>query len=386
MKRKRLIVLAAVVLVGGLVAYTQLKGRWGKPSDAIVVSGNMEVTDVELSFRLAGWVKQRLVDEGDTVEQGKPVARLDDTELAQEVALRTAERASAQAALDELEAGARPEEIAIALASVNRAQAAVAELEAGSRPEEIAAVEASAEAAKVEVERTKLDLERLKSLLAKGASAQNEYDTARSAYDAAVARQSESQAKLRLVKAGPRKEQIDQARAALAEAQQRYELVKKGPREEEKQQARARLDQIRQGLAQAQTRLTYAELVSPVTGVVLSKNTEAGEFVAAGTPIVTVGDLKNIWLRAYVTGPDLGKVKIGQAARVRTDGDPDKVYAGKVSFISQEAEFTPKNVQTPKERVKLVYRVKITVQNDKLELKPGMPADAEIITAENAGG
>jgi HlyD family secretion protein len=380
MAKKRIIVLAVLLIGGGVLAYTQLKDRWQKPSDVIEVSGNFEVTDVELSFRLPGWVKERPVDEGDLVKTSTVVARLDDTELKQEVALRTAELGTAEAALAELDAGSRPEEIHGAEANYQRAKAALAELEAGSRPEEITAAEATAEATKVEVERTKLDYDRLTKLLKSGASAQNEYDTARSAYFSAVAKQAESQARLRLVKEGPRKEQIDQARSAMQATKEQYDMVKKGPREETKQQARARVEQLRQALEQAKTRLGYCVLTSPVSGVVLSKNTEAGEFVAAGTPIVTVGDLRNIWLRAYISDEDLGKVKLDAKARIRTDSYPNKDYWGKVTFISQEAEFTPKNVQTQKERVKQVYRIKITVPNEQNELKPGMPADAFIQT------
>jgi HlyD family secretion protein len=99
----------------------------------------------------------------------------------------------------------------------------------------------------------------------------------------------------------------------------------------------------------------------------------------AGTPVVTVGDLANVWLRGYVDEGDLGRVKVGQRALVRTDTWPDRVYEGRVSFLSSEAEFTPKNVQTEKERVKLVYRVKVDVPNPRMELKPGMPADADIV-------
>jgi HlyD family secretion protein len=111
---------------------------------------------------------------------------------------------------------------------------------------------------------------------------------------------------------------------------------------------------------------------------VLSKNIEPGEYVAPGTPVVTVGDLVNVWLRAYIDEADLGRVKVGQKARVTTDTYPGRVYPGTISFISAEAEFTPKNVQTAKQRVKLVYRIKIDIQNPKMELKAGMPADAQI--------
>ena len=128
----------------------------------------------------------------------------------------------------------------------------------------------------------------------------------------------------------------------------------------------------------AQTRLSYSILSSPLSGVVLSKNIEPGEYVAPGTPVVTVGDLSNVWLRAYINETDLGRVKVGQSVRVTTDTDPNKVYAGRVSFLASQAEFTPRNVQTTQERVKLVYRVKIDLPNPQMELKPGMPADAEI--------
>jgi HlyD family secretion protein len=112
----------------------------------------------------------------------------------------------------------------------------------------------------------------------------------------------------------------------------------------------------------------------------MAKNIEPGEQVAAGTPVVTVGELDSVWVRAYINETDLGRVKVGQKARVTTDTWPGKAYDGIVTFISSEAEFTPKNVQTQKERVKLVYRVKITIPNPNMELKPGMPADAEIET------
>ena len=113
----------------------------------------------------------------------------------------------------------------------------------------------------------------------------------------------------------------------------------------------------------------------------LSKNAEPGEFVSPGTPVVTVAELDAPWVRAYVSEPDLGRVKLGQSARVRCDSFPGKVYEGHVSFVASEAEFTPKNVETRQERVKLVYRIKVDIANRERELKPGMPADVEIVIA-----
>jgi HlyD family secretion protein len=125
--------------------------------------------------------------------------------------------------------------------------------------------------------------------------------------------------------------------------------------------------------------LGYATITTPFAGLVLSENVEFGEYVAPGTPVITLGDMANVWLRAYINETDLGSVKPGQKVHVTTDTYPEKIYEGRISFISSEAEFTPKNVQTQKERVKLVYRVKIDIPNPQMELKPGMPADAEIL-------
>ena len=125
-------------------------------------------------------------------------------------------------------------------------------------------------------------------------------------------------------------------------------------------------------------RLTYTVLRAPFNGVVLVRQAELGEVVSPGTPIVTLADLDHLWVRVYVPETDLGKVHWGQAVDVRTDTYPDKIYHGRISFISSEAEFTPKSVQTEKERVTLVYRVKVDVENPNHELKPGMPADADI--------
>jgi len=145
--------------------------------------------------------------------------------------------------------------------------------------------------------------------------------------------------------------------------------------------AKANVDALRASLDLAVTRLSFADLSSPIDGFILRKSAEAGEVVPAGATIFTAADLKNIWLTAYINETDLGKVKLNQDADITTDTYPGKKYKGRISFISQEAEFTPKQIQTTEERVKLVYRIKITVDNTNLELKPGMPADG-FITAE----
>lgn len=331
---RALLILSLLVLAVAAGLYFQ--SRPVPDSGVLRVSGNIEITDAEVSFKIAGRVVERSASEGESVKAGQSVARLDTSELAQEVALRSAEVRAAEASLAELVTGSRPEEIAQSEAVVRRMQADVA--------------------------RARADFKRLKKLYEQDNVSGQDYDAAKSAVEVTTAK--------------------------LGEAQEQLRLVQKGPRIEKVERARAQLQQAKEALALAETRLGYATLTSPLTGVVLSHNIEPGEFVAPGTPIVTVGDLEHVWLRAYVDETDLGHVKVGQAAQVTADTYPDKVYEGRVSFIASQAEFTPKSVQTKKERVKLVYRTKITIDNPHMELKAGMPADARIVLdgAEASGG
>ncbi len=327
MKKKKLIVLIPSAALAVVLAVIYLGERESDDGSVVRVSGNIEITDVALSFQLAGRVRERLASEGEPVSAGEVVARLESADLERESALRRAELRAAQAAL--------------------------AELEAGSRPEEIAAAAAAGERNRAETEYLRIELDRQRQLLEKKTISPREYDRSQAEYDSARARLAEARHRLELIEAGPRREAIEQARAQAERAQAALEL--------------------------AEVRLGYATLASPLSGLVLSENIEAGEYVSPGTPVLTVGDLENAWLRAYIAETDLGRVKVGQTVRIRTDTYPDKVYPGRISFISSEAEFTPKHVQTRKERVKLVYRVKIDVPNPEMELKPGMPADAEIV-------
>ena len=142
--------------------------------------------------------------------------------------------------------------------------------------------------------------------------------------------------------------------------------------------AKANADALRASLDLAVTRLSFADLASSLDGFILTKSAEAGEVVPVGATIFTAADLRSIWLTAYINETDLGRVKLNQEVDVSTDTYPRKTYKGRISFISQEAEFTPKQIQTAEERVKLVYRIKVTIDNTNLELKPGMPADGII--------
>ncbi len=145
---------------------------------------------------------------------------------------------------------------------------------------------------------------------------------------------------------------------------------------------KANIEQLRASLELANTRMGFTRLASPLNGYITSKTAETGEVVQIGAPIFTAIDLNDVWVTAYINETDLAKVKYGQRAYVETDSYRGKKYDGWVSFICEQTEFTPKYIQTTKERVKYVYRIKVRVDNSSLELKPGMPADAYIILAE----
>jgi HlyD family secretion protein len=380
MKPKILMLVLLLAAAGGGVYWFQTNRNKPSTSSEIRVSGNIEATIAEVSFKIPGRVTDRPVDEGYMVKKGDLAALLDDSDLKCDVAIRAADLQTAQAVLAELEAGSRPEEIDSAKAAMKKAEFALADLEAGSRPQEIAYAEASLSAAAAQKAEFQSDYIRARQLFEKKMISSEQYDAAKAAFDVAAQRYREAVEHLALVKEGSRKQQIEEAGAAFNQAKAQYDLVKAGPRKETIDQARAKVKQAEAALRLAETQLSYATLAMPMSGVVLSKNIEPGEYVAPGTPVVTVGDLVNVWLRAYIPETDLGLVKVGQKAKVTTDTYPGKVYVGRVSFIAQEAEFTPKNVQTEKERVKLVYRIKIDITNPNMELKPGMPADALIET------
>jgi HlyD family secretion protein len=376
--KKPLVLILLLAAAGAGVGYYVDTTRAPRDPNLLRIWGNIEVISAELSFKIPGRVIRRPVDEGQMVRLGQLVAVLDSNDLADQVAVRDGELGAAKAALAELLAGSRPEEIADAAAGVAKAQAALDELLAGSRKEDIEAAEATARSAKVDSEFQSSDLKRVMTMYDSGQATTFERDRSMSQDQMAKARLVQAEAQLRLLKAGPREEDIRQGRHVLEQMQQRHALAVAGPRKETIDQARARVRQIEGALALAKTQLSYATLTSPMTGMVMSKNIEPGEYVAPGTAVVTVGDLVNVWVRGYIDEADLGRVKYGQAATITTDTYPGRKYQGRVSFIASEAEFTPKNVQTEKQRVSLVYRIKVDIHNPAMELKAGMPVTAEI--------
>ena len=317
------LLLIAALFVAAAWAGRQLGTGNGAP---VSVTGTIEATQVDVSVKITGRILERLVNEGDKVTRGQPLVRLDDSELAADVRRLEAGLRSAQATLRDLEKGARPQEIEDARAAVS-----------------------SAEATRSMTER---EFQRTDQLFKQNLIAAQDVDRARQAFDVARAQERSAREKLALLLEGSRPDQIDAALWQVSQAES--------------------------ALVQAQSRLREAMVVSPIDGVVLRKNLEAGETANPGVPILTLVNPRDVWLRAYVPETEVGRLKVGDVAKLRVDAFPDRVFTGRLTEIGSEAEYTPRNVQTKKERVNLVFRIKIQIDNPQGILKPGLPADADV--------
>lgn len=322
--RKRL-VLAGGLILFGVVAVAAW--RWyavaNRERTAIRGSGIIEVTQVDAAFEVPGRMVERFIDEGAMIDGGEPIARLDDREYRMQVARSIAAKAAADARYQMMLQGARAQEVDQALAALESAESSL--------------------------HLQQLEYDRIVKLKTGGIVSQNELDQAAT--------------------------NLTNARKAQERAASQLGMLREGSRVEEIEEARARLNQAQAELELAELNLARCKLFAPMAGRVLSKSREPGEMVQPGTPIVTIGDLTRPWVNLYVGERDLGLVHLGMKAQVTVDSFPNDPFPGRVTFVADRAEFTPKNIQTPDERVKLVYRVKVQVDTHDGALKPGMPAD-----------
>jgi HlyD family secretion protein len=377
------------LLAAGAAVYAY-RGMTRRPDNRIVVSGNIELTEVNIAFKTSGRLIERNVDEGDTVKKGEVLARLDRDQLAaqreaQAAALTSAETQLAQAVTShEYEKQTVAADIEQRRANLESMEARLAELHNGARPQEKLDAQAAVDSAQSEVDRAQKDWERAQVLHRDDDISTAQFDQYRNRWETATAALNSAKERQALVLAGPRAEvvnaqqaQLERTRGALKMAEANSLEMKR--REEELTTRRAEIARSRAAIALIDAQLADTIAVSPVDGVVLVKSADPGEILSAGTTVVTIGDIEHPWLRGYVNETDLGRVKLGAKAKVTTDSYQGKVYDGRVTFISSEAEFTPKQIQTEQERVKLVYRMKIELDNSRRELKSNMPADAEIV-------
>jgi HlyD family secretion protein len=385
---KRILIVVLVVAAAAAAVYAFRGGK--APSNRIVVSGNIELTEVNIAFKTAGRLIERNVDEGDLVKKGQVIARLDRDQLIAQRSRETAGYESSESQLAQAVTAVAWQKATLAgdieqrKADVAANEAKLAELQTGSRPQEKQEARAAVEAAQSEADRARKDWDRAQTLYKNDDISTSQFDQFRNRYESTDAALKQAKEREALVLAGPRVEQInaqraqvDRARGALKMSEANALEIKR--REQELNTRRAEIGRSKGTLQLIDSQMADTVAASPVDGVVLVKAADVGEVLAPGTSVVTVGDIDHPWLRGYVNETDLGKVKLGSRANVTTDSYPGKIYQGRVTFISSEAEFTPKQIQTQQERVKLVYRIKIQIENPQHELKSNMPADAEIV-------
>ncbi len=332
---KKLIPLVLFVIVAVFGAYRWWLGRSEEATgDRITLYGNVDIREVQLAFTESDHIESILVQEGDKVSRDQVLARLHRTRL--------------QASRDE------------ARAMVTAQEQALARLEAGSRPEEIAKARADVAAAVAQAQATHDTYARQQSVLAKKLTSPETVDLARAAADSAAAQAKAAEATLDLVLAGPRREDIAQARAEL--------------------EAR------RASLALAEVRLADTVLSAPAVGIVRDRLLEPGDLATPQSPVLTLAMIDPVWVRTWLPEPDLGKIAPGMKAEIRSDSYPEKAYIGWVGFISPTAEFTPKNVESPELRTRLVYQLRVFACNPAAELRLGMPVTVTIPLGQPATG
>ena len=387
------LLLLAILAAAGFYLWSVRFAR--KNDNRLPVSGNIELTQVDISFKVPGKLIELDVDEGTFVKKGMVIARIDREQVEQQRSRDEAGVAASQSQYQQMETSVRwqretlESDIALRKAEVRAAQARLDLLLAGSRPQEIQQAQATVADASAQHDQAKADWDRAQQLFKNDDISKAQYDQYRMRLDSTSAVLRQAQEKLALVKEGPRKEDIEAARAEVERAkaaQQASEAnrLEVQRREEDVKAHLADLARAKAQVAITQTQINDTVVTSPIDGVVLVKSAEVGEVLAAGTTVVTIGDIDHPWLRAYINETDLGRVKLGQPVQLTNDSFPGQAYPGRVSFISSEAEFTPKQIQTREERVKLVYRIKIDVDNARHELKSNMPVDGEIQL--NGGG
>ena len=327
------LVLLAAAIAAGVYFYPRLTSK-PVATNQLTLSGNIEAHESQVSFKVQGRIVELPVEEGQEVAEGALLARLEDADYRQRIRM------------DETAVEVREKNLALTMA--------------GAREQEIKAAAQSVVDAQADVDEKKLDSDRAQKLFARDEVSAQERDLAATA--------------------------LKRAQAGLHAAEERYSEAREGSRKEDVAIARANLNQAGATLGLSRVNLGYLTLRAPAAGVVTVRQAELGEVAMPGTPVVSLADLNHLWLRAYIPETDLGRIHWGQEATVTTDTYPGRQYHGRIAFIASTAEFTPKSVQTYKERVTLVYRIKIDIDNANHELKPGMPADAHVELAGAAEG
>lgn len=392
MKRPPRLVLfaAAALLAAGL---TLAGWAWWRERqsahDLIQASGRIEVTEVAVSSKVTGRVTKRYVDEGTDVKAGQLIADLEGEDLEAQLRQAQATLQSAEARLLQARISLRTEptlvqaQIRQAEENHRSAEEKLRQLRAGYRIQEIEEARANLRQNQAREEMARLTRDRYRALVADGGIAQHDFDRAETDLQAATAAVRAAREHFGMLEEGSRVEDIRMAeaerdRAAAALEAARANAATLDLRQQDVRAAEAAVREAQANVRRLETQVAELKVYAPLDATVLTKAAEEGEVVAASKPLVLLGDLDHPWIKVYVTETEVGKVMLGAPARILVDSFPQQPFRGTVTWIADQAEFTPKNIQTKEERVNLVYAVKITIDNAQRKLKAGMTADAEL--------
>ena len=365
MNRKRLFIILAVAVV---VAATAVYASWFHRDNALVGSGTVEARNIRVGSKVGGRIDKVLVREGDGVEPGQILLAFDDKEL--QAALEQS-RANAQKA----ERGYRPEEIAEARAAGQQAKADYQLRKNGYRKEDIDAAQDDLERAKADEIRTRLDFERYDALAKKDLVSKQQRDTSEANWKMALAQKEMAQHKYDGMQRGYRPEEIASSEARYLQTQANLEKLERGNRREDIEQAKA-------AYAYDLARFRERQVVAPCAAIVEVLDVRPGDLIAPNTPVATLLEKDQIYVRIYIPETEFGRIKLGQRAEVRVDSFPNTVFGGEVEQINQQAEFLPRNVQTREERVHQVFGVKIRINDPAGRVLPGMTTEVKLKPAK----
>ncbi|MFH1625514.1 MAG: efflux RND transporter periplasmic adaptor subunit [Pseudomonadota bacterium] len=385
MKKRVILLIFIVLFVGvGLLVYF---GQRRTQRSELYYSGTIEATQAHLSFQVGGRVLHVAVNEGQSVVKGQLLAELDQSEHQSRYEQAKANLDTSSKGQEQLETvlavykKTLPAEVARSEAAVRALKSQLNELLVGNRAQDIERARQAFLSAKAVMEDARKNKEKYNNLYQEGVVSEKDWDAAKLKHEIASREYEASKESYDLAKEGARKEAIQTAKARLSEGeaivkQARSNLMKIEATKKDIEAARSQVEAAGAALKQTEIQMHYTQLKAPSSGIITSRNVEPGEVVTPGREVLTLSDLARVDLKIFVDETEIGKVKPSQTVEIKVDTFPDKVYTGYVSFISPEGEFTPKIIQTRKERVKLVYLVKVSIPNPHLELKSGMPADA----------
>lgn len=372
-------VIGIALVVAALVAVLVASQRRHVP---LMVSGFVESDEIRLGSRVGGRVAKVHVAEGQEVTRGQKLIELDPYDLLEREAQFQAAWDQARAEHEKLSRGFRDEEKAQARARVDQLAARLEKLKNGPRPQEIEAARADRDLAQATLQLAQEAFDRIQRLYEQNAASQDQFDRAGKELRAGQALVTARAEQLKLLEAGTRPEEIAEAEAQLREADQAALLAENGYRPEEIAAAYAAMQSAEAALRAVREQIRELTIVSPLDGVVEAVELQPGDLVSANAPVISLLDPKSLWVRAYVPEDRLD-IERGQRVKVTVDSFPGREFVGEVTFIAREAEFTPSNVQTPEERSKQVFRIKVTIREGADKLRPGMAADVWLESVES---